>query len=287
MKKGTNYKYIIILTCLVLLTACEKTLEDFEIKSAGKKVVIEAYITDSAAINYVRISQTGDFYDAERPAAIKDADVTVYENGNAITFSHQASGYYINPSFSGSPGNTYKLEVTAEGKTYTATETMPPARNLRIDSLVYTFEEQADDGQSYGESNYREDYIEENDSLYNVYMFAREPQDMTNFYKFEFFRNGSKWQNQSAVIVNNDEGIGEAINGLELPGYYLKGDTVSMNMYSMTENVFSYYEALSNVMNSDGGMFNPPPGNPANNISNGALGIFVVAAVTSKTTIIR
>ena len=39
--------------------------------------------------------------------------------------------------------------------------------------------------------------------------------------------------------------------------------------------------------NNDGGMFNPPPGNPDNNISNGALGIFVVAPVVSEEVIIK
>lgn len=50
-------------------------------------------------------------------------------------------------------------------------------------------------------------------------------------------------------------------------------------MFSLTRKAFIFYSDLSNLLNNDGGMFSPPPANPRNNLSNGALGYFQVSAM--------
>ena len=53
-------------------------------------------------------------------------------------------------------------------------------------------------------------------------------------------------------------------------------------MYSLIREAFTFYSNLSRLLSSDGGMFEPPPANPQNNLSNGALGYFQVSALEAK-----
>ena len=43
---------------------------------------------------------------------------------------------------------------------------------------------------------------------------------------------------------------------------------------------------LGNILNSDGGMFSPPPANPRSNISGGALGLFQVSGLNRASILI-
>ncbi len=42
---------------------------------------------------------------------------------------------------------------------------------------------------------------------------------------------------------------------------------------------YLFYNDLNTILNSDGGMFSPPPANPRSNVTGGALGFFQVSAM--------
>ena len=270
-------KKAIIIVFSIFLISCEEGII-LDVNQVEQKVVIEGLITNRPGQQYVKIGKTADFYSSGLNPAVSSAIVSVSDNlGNTYTFSEstEKSGLYIpNVSFTAEVGRTYSLDIDIDGEKYTASEELLGVAN--IDSLTYGMdEEEFSDPEDEGR-------------FYNVFVYTKEPQDEDNFYLFKFYRN-DEWLNDSGedITVTDDVAIGEAIEGLELPEYHSVGDSVSMEMYSLTQTEFIYWSDVANLIFSDGGVFSPLPANPRSNISGGALGIFQVSAVSSSYVVIK
>jgi hypothetical protein len=128
---------------------------------------------------------------------------------------------------------------------------------------------------------------EEPGKIYELQLYAREPQDEENFYLFKFYRNDSlKYDDQTDVYVSDDALLAENIDGITSPIYYGIGDRARVEGYSLTRRAYVYYTDLSTIMNNDGGMFGPIPATPRTNIVGGALGVFQVSAISEISRIV-
>jgi hypothetical protein len=238
------------------------------------KVVIEGLVTNQPGYQYVKITRSADFYEAGETPRILNAVVHVKDDLDSdITFVHNpnnhpdSAGYY-RPAvpFVGEIGRIYQLNVTVDGETYTATDKMNSIST--IDSLEYRVNED------------EEDDPKEKDKFYEVLLYAKEPQQTTDYYLFKFYRNDSiKYYNPSDIYFADDKTLGEEINGVPSPVFYALNDTARVEMFSLSRTGYVFYADLSNLLNNDGGMFSPPPANSRTNLSNGALGFFQVSAV--------
>lgn len=267
------FKNILALGLFIGLLSCEETIT-IDTSSTDNKVVIEGLVTNVQGQSYVKLSRNRNFYDAGSTARITDAEVSVTtSSGEQIVFAHNPDGdadkegyYYPNANFAGSIGTSYTLNVEVEGVSYTATDELLPVTT--IDSLAVRV-----DPDQLAEP-------EEPGRYYAVFMYAKEPQDRVDYYLFKFYRNGElvlDWPTD--VYVFDDETLGESIDDVEIAEYYKEGDQVKVEMYSLSRQGFIFYSDLATLLNNDGGMFSPPPANPRNNLSNGALGFFQVSAM--------
>lgn len=122
-------------------------------------------------------------------------------------------------------------------------------------------------------------------NVYKIFMYAKESQIEENYYRFDVKRFGRSWLQPGQIIVADDFAVGENIDGIEFPGYFVQGDAVQFYMYGISREAYNYYTSLLNTMQNDGGGFSPPPGNPITNIQdeNGdpGIGFFEVARVAS------
>lgn len=273
------YIYLLGLTFLMVL-ACEEPVR-LDTNLIESQLVVEGLITNSE-LNYVRLTRSRDFYSSGQAEGVTDAEVTVSDNtGNTRRYVHNPDnvagweGVYL-PEVAYTPevGLTYTMNAEVDGVNYTAQETLLPV--TEIDSLVVTLnEEEMEDPDDEGR-------------FYEVLFYAKEPQDRVDHYLFKFYRNGELLKDaEEDIYVGEDEYIGEEIDDLPIAGYYALDDIVTVEMYSITREAFVYYSDLLNLINNDGGMFSPPPANPRNNISGGALGYFQVSAIESETIIIK
>lgn len=259
------------------LIACEEGIT-IDVEQAEERVIFEGLITNQPGKQFIKITKTVGFYDEGISPAVSSADVMVSDsNGNTHPFyeSSEIPGLYLPVTpFTGQVGLWYTMEADVNGTKYTATEELLPVTN--IDSLTYSVD------------NERRDENGPNGRIYDVFLYTKEPQDEENFYLFKFYRNG-EWLNENGedITVTDDVAVGEAIEGLELPEHHAMGDSVSMEMYSLTKKEFIYWSDVANLIFSDGGVFSPLPANPRSNISGGALGIFQVSALASDYVVIR
>lgn len=278
MRHLSIYLFLFI---LIGSMSCEQTVR-LDTDPIETKVVIEGLVTNDADLNYIRLTSSRDFYSNGLAAGIVDAEVVVNDNeGGQVRYLHnpdnlpELEGVYLPENeYAGVIGRTYTMTVTVDGEQYTAQETLLPV--TPIDSLTVAIDE---DEQADPEDEGR---------FYEVLFYAQEPQDRVDHYLFKFYRNGELIKDyEEDIYFAEDEFIGEAIDDLPIAGFYALDDLVKVEMYSITREAFIYYNDLFNLLNSDGGMFSPPPANPRTNLTNGALGYFQVSALATEEIVVE
>jgi hypothetical protein len=271
-----NIFYISIFS--LLFFSCEESIQ-LDLRQTEPRVVIEAQVTNRPNYQFVKLTWSTGFYQDGQTPRITNAVVMVEDDlGQQVNFVHNpnnhadSTGIYIpeNP-FVGTIGRTYRLTVQVDGATYTATDKL--ASVIPIDSLEYTMNE------------FQEEDPEEDGKIYEVLMYAKEPQNENNFYLFKFYRNDSlTFFNDTDIYYSDDELLAEKINGVPTPVYFGMNDKATVEVYSISRVGYVYFNDLWSILNNDGGgMFGPIPAMPRTNVNNNALGFFQVSAVTSDT----
>jgi hypothetical protein len=251
----SNLLTIISISTLIItfLSSCEKVI-DLELKDSEPVVVIYGDINDQTDNQYVRISRTYSFTEPNKFNAVTGARVIVTtQAGSVINYSEITPGVYQSPKFRGRTGVSYTLDVTVDGKKFTAVSTMP--QKVILDSL-----------------NFREVSFFGNNSLHLVANFL-DPKDIQNQYRYVLSVKSKVVEdvvsedrfNDGNTVANT---IYHELNDLE------PGDDIELDLQCIDRNVYRYYYAFGQNLGEGG----PPvaPANPPSNISNGALGIFSV-----------
>lgn len=279
-KQLKNMSLSLMAIVILVFSACEETVT-IETNDLDERVVIEGLITNQQN-HYVKLTRTRSFYATGPAEAIENALVSVSDdNGNTFQFVHnptdnpeQDGFYYPVNSFQGQIGSIYTLDVQVDGEQYGAREELLPVTAIDSLTIILNQEEFEDP--------------EEEGRFYEVLFYASEPQDRKDQYLFKFYRDGEIVKDfPTDIYFSDDILLGEKIDDLEIAGYYAIGETVTVEMYSLTQEAFIFYSDLFNLLNNDGGMFSPPPANPRTNLSNGALGYFQVSALDSDDIVIE
>ena len=261
----------------ILFAGCEETTH-LDLRQTPSRIVIEGLVTNEPDYQSVKISRSTDFYGSGRTPRVTDATVRVSdESGHAYAFVHNprnhpdSAGIYVPATaFVGEIGKTYSLYVAADGQVYEATDRLLPV--TQIDSLKFRINED------------QQQEAEEPGKIYEMLIYAREPQDESNFYLFKYYRNDSLTVfNPTDIYYSDDELLGENISGIPSPVYYGEYDKARLEVYSLTRSGYVYYNDLYTILTNDGGgMFGPIPAPPRSNLTNNALGFFQVSDIHSK-----
>lgn len=268
---------IIIIFAVFTLMSCEEAVH-LDLDQTQPKIVIEAFVTDKPGYQRVKITRSADFYSTGQTPRITNAAITVKDDlGEIFHFVHNpnnhkdSAGIYIpQVPFVGKIGRTYMLTVNINEELFEAHDKLVSV--IPMDSLKYQINED------------EEEDPEKRGKIYELLMFAREPQDEKNYYLFHFYRNDSlTFDSETDIYYTDDEFLAEKIDGVASPVYYGKGDIGRVDIFSLSREGYVYYNDLSSILNNDGGgMFGPIPSSPRTNLSNDALGFFQVSAVNTS-----
>ncbi|RZK72526.1 MAG: DUF4249 domain-containing protein [Pedobacter sp.] len=250
---NSRFKINISVAILIIVAfcGCEKVI-DLELKNSEPLIVIYADLTDQLENQVVRISKTYSFTDPNKFNAVSGANVMITTSaGNKITYTETAPGIYQSPRFRGRTGSTYVLDVTSEGKQYTASSTMPG--KVFLDSL--NFKELGFFGKTSTHivANFQDPLGVQNQYRYILKVKNKIVEDLVSE---DRFNDGNKVAN---TIYHELDDL-------------VSGDPLELELQCVDRNVYRYFFSLK--QNSGGG--GPPvaPANPPSNISNGALGVF-------------
>lgn len=269
-------KYLYLcLFILPTLFSCQEEVH-LELKNMEKIPVIEAIWTNRSSVNKVSVTYSRDFYDTLSNEILSEAEVSItnLESGNRIGFMFVDNlGHFLPLNNQvAEVGNRYRLEIKIDGQVFFSEGEMlePPV----LDSVTYTYSE---------EQFFR-------DEGYYLTVYGKIPFDRDNYYRVKIIRNDTLLNRRSDYLLFDDS-FGTSIldNGFELGGFaFEKNDKVKLELYRLNQAPYNYLNQLVNLLFNDGGLFSPPPQNPATNIyaENGNRrvgGYFVTSPVLSET----
>lgn len=288
----TNIKILLLLTCISL--ACEDEI-DVNLEEGAPLLVVDAWVNDKPEDQVILLSFTQSYFaDGDAPR-VTGALVSIRDNeGTVFAFTERNDGEYVwsptpdTPSF-GQIGNSYTLSVETNGDLYQAFSRMN--RVAEVDSVTFTFEE---------ETVFQPDsYIGE--------FWARDLDGPGDAYWIRTYKNGEFLNLPSDINIAFDAGFSEGdFDGITfLPPIreginpqdededgdnlspYVPGDSVYVEIHSITPEAFDYLNEVSIQTDRPGGfpeLFSDPLANVPTNIQvvngeNNAVGFFNVSAV--------
>ena len=255
---------LISLTCMYSFLGCEKVI-DLKLADASPKIVIDAGINDESANQLVRISKTYSFTEPNQFNGVSGAKVIVTtESGIQVTYSEISPGIYQSQRFRGRAGNSYTMDVTVEGKTYTATSRMPD--KVILDSISFKELDVFGKSHIHAAANFEDPPGVANQYRYILKLKGKTEED---FVSEDRFNDGNHVSN---IVFHELDDL-------------VSGDNIEMELQCIDRNVYRYFYSLG--QNSGGG--GPPvsPANPPSNFSNGALGVFNAFTTSSKSLVLK
>lgn len=259
MGSRTTHRIFAALVTTALFVACEDVV-NVEIKDAQPQLVIEGRI-DNGFLEFY-ISRSIGFYSDADIRGVYGAEVIVTTGDGAadtLRESNWGAGLYVSDWYYGYPsGETYRATVTIEGKTFTATTSMPEW--VRIDSL----------GTEFSEGIGSDEIVDG----YKIHVFFQDAAERADYARFKLRRDGVRYTEY--FLYDGKYTDGNAVD-YEIPYYVFQpGDAVEIELISMDRVMFDYFQTLSEVwIGQDGGsILDGTPANPNTNWSGGALGYF-------------
>lgn len=252
----TAFRPVLLLLLAVLaIPACKKVIQ-VDLNSVTPQIVIEGEVTNGPAPYYVRISRTVDFSTPNVFPTVTNAIVRLTDTTNGISDSMVQinPGLYRSVEVGGVQHHTYMLQVTVDGKQYTAISTMPGL--VHLDSVTFA--------QNIGFDNKLE---------INAVAGFQDPQGLGNYYQFTEDVNGRPVPDIFVFEDRLSDGRFISYPLYNDSAYLAPGDTLTLTMNCIDENIYNYFFTLMNVAGNNN-FQSATPTNPVSNISNGALGYF-------------
>ena len=241
---------------------CEKVI-DINLNDAAPVVVLEAYLTDQPGSARIQISKTTNFFGGDESPIGTGATVILSDDiGNTWTLPETEPGIYADTSIVAATGRTYTMSVDYEGINYTAVSSIPTPVTLdSLDVIVFPFGG-------------------------NISIVVRpeydDPLGIQNYYRFLITKNDTL---QPDIFTADDRLSDGKTTGAPLFGVFFEfGDEATVELHAIDNANYEYYTAITDAIDAGGsGGGNPAaPGNPISNWSNDALGVFTVAAVSTR-----
>lgn len=296
-----NRLYIFIFV-LAIFSSCEDVVEidnGFE----DSQLVVDAWLDNLEREQVVRITQSQNYFDSAFAKSVSGAKVTLKIDGkNDIEFEDQGDGRYTWTPTSGNNigmvGDSYTLSVEWDGDTYEGISAMK--RVPVIDSIAQVFEEEQ---LGFPEGIYAElyatDFIGINDSYWvktwKNGQLLNKPLEILVVYDATF-DSGSNLDGVPFIfpIRRGINPIPDEVDNLDdLPPPYMQGDSIYVELHSITNEAFRFWViAQEQMINGDNGIFALPVANTRSNMTNLSsgdriLGFFNVSAVSTASAVIE
>jgi hypothetical protein len=261
----------IVVALSVLLTGCQDVIE-LDLNSSNAQTVIKASLQEGEHLFVVDITQTTDYFNPGQPVPIDDAVVTLSENGGESTVVPFSENGQYATTFKAVAGKTYTLTVAAKGQTYLAVSYLQQAVELDTITAQKTegFRPPGTDG----------DYI--------VYLNFMDPPATKNYYRVVVTKNGVLNTDAADLTILEDKSFdGKNANFPIQSDLYNEGDSLSVELRSIDEAAWNYYNTISSLVGAGMGGSSAAPANPVTNWSNNALGYFIAYSSSTIKGVIR
>jgi hypothetical protein len=300
-------KRIIKILLFAFLTGCVTQFVP-ETEEVKELLVVEGLITDQPGINTVKLSRSLPFGKKSEAKPLSGCIVSITnDSGNTLWMTEEEPGTYItdSASFRGEEGRTYTLHITGgeatNGYNYESDPVemipVPPIDSIYFEKLVIK-----EDYRNYGEID-----------ACQIYLDTYDPKNLCRYFRWDFDEtwilrllwpvpNIKCWVSDTSKTINIKNTV--AFNESRIirhPVTYisnttdrlLRGYSISVNQYSLSEDEFVYWEKIQNLTDQAGGLYDIIPSSIPSNIfcvenpEEKVLGYFSVSAKSSKRIFIK
>lgn len=274
-----SYKTLLFALAALSFASCTERI-DLELNDQdGRRLVVEGWFTDEEKQHEVELTWTTSFFYNEAAPRVEGALVNITDGENTWELTESAPGIYLTPELAGVPSTTYTLNIEVEGETYSASSFMRPV--APIDSLhvrvLDPFEEFGFPGDPY----------------YSVRLWTQELPGLGDHYMWITYVNGASVRDtlRELTFIDDEFYDGAYVEDIEIDYLDIEteanpGDTVFIEQYNIGGEAYDIFIGIMNETQWNGGLFDAPPANVETNLSNGALGYWGAASVSTKSTII-
>ena len=251
---------IVSLLFVLVFSSCEDVV-NLDLETGEAKLVVDAEIIwkkgTAGNEQVIKISKMAPYYNNTTPK-VSGAQVRIENNGGDIfTFNETEPGIYVCTNFVPVLNADYKLFVTAEGQSFTATEKLTSVTPIdKVEQALVP---------DFG----GEDVIE-------LTFYYKDPAEQANFYLTDY-------QSEFLLFPEYELTDDELFNGNDISTRFSNedmkpGNTVEITHRGISKGFYNYMKLILEVY--DGNPFSVPPGNIRGNIvntgdaNNFALGYF-------------
>lgn len=274
-----------ILVLALLFSSCQENI-DFDLNTEKSRLVIDGGISTQKKRHLIKLTETVSFYQNEAAQGVSGANVQISGGGDSWTLIEGDAGEYYTDSVQGKVGVTYQLTINHNGETYEASEYLFPV--VDIDTIPVLKEEGFD-----FENDQPKDFV-------NIYLKATEAKGLGDYYLWKFKAlkpDTAFWKDMTPKYRDwtfaSDEFVdgNSPEKGWQIFGGYDTteipyGTIIEFEMNSISKEYYTFLDAIGKQV-FRGGLFDGPPANVPTNMSNGALGYFWAADVTTSKTYYR
>lgn len=265
-----NLLYILVLASIsIFFEGCE-AVTDFPESSDPKPVpVIQALLTDQMEPQQVRFAYSTSLNNSVSSSPVENATIFVYTSkGDTMRYNHTGSGLYISKPYQALPDVIYTLVVQNDTSSFQASEKLIPMHGIDTIKIQY-LPQHANDDSAY----------------YLLLSLGAAAPGNAKFYQTKIIRNNVEITKEASFALITDK-YDKAMDELKLQYAFKLNDTVKIELYSVSQKVYDFYDQLNRVVfldySSIGYMENPPC-----MFNNYALGFFQVSAVEKKSIVVR
>jgi len=274
--KNLFSKTLTTILIIIFFTSCEDVI-DVKLDKGITKISVDAEITNLPGPYYVKLTTTAPYFENKANPPLAGASVFISDNkGNVDTLIETNNGIYVTQFIQGEIDVSYTLTIKSGGQEYFAETKIN--RVPKIDSLYTGFLE--------NETGF-------DDGIY-VFTNIQEPEGLGDHFRFRAYRNDTLFNKTSDLFYTSDRFVdGNYIVNQEIIfNPFLKGDKATLQILSITEDAYFFYNEVVR-QTSGGGLFSDPPANVRTNVFNKnpsgtkATGYFFGSAVSQKTIIVQ
>jgi hypothetical protein len=251
-----------------LLSGCKKIIE-LELDEEDRRLVVQAWFTTEQKVHEIRLTQSTSYYDTEAIPQVSGAQVSITGGGETFVFTEVQPGvYHSAPTAQAKQDTEYKLTIQYNGQTYEAIDYCDTVPEL----------EQIMPQPDYNNAGQLE--------RYDILIWTTELAGYGDHYAWRALVNGTYVSDTLGEIdFGSDDYIGDGLDFEAWPittvDYLYSGDTLKLEQHHISKATYDAFMAVMLETSWRNGFFDAPPSNIPTNLSNGALGLFVVSAMHS------
>jgi hypothetical protein len=267
---------------LLFILGCEKIVI-IDLPPSQNLIVVEGWLTDIQQTQSIRLTQSNGFLTNNPVQSISDANVRVERKGGGFQlYSHSNDGYYISVDpFLGNANLEYRVIIELSDGVIIQSDwdKMPVKTDIDFISTRSFLE---NDPENPGEQI----------TLYYPKLIARDSANVKNFYRWVFFKDRAPYSEPESITLQNDR----FFDGNLIPNNfdefsYQKGDSIIVNLQSLSRSSFDFLTLLKSQIATLGSSSISTPavvdGNMKNitNSNERVLGYFGTASISADTII--